>query len=63
MSAQVKIQLKKSLQGRLPQHQRIAYALGLRKIRQEVVRPDTPIIWGMIKKIEYLVEVKKSNEG
>lgn len=58
MSANIEIKLVKSLNGRLPEHCRIAEALGLRKIRQAVVKPDTPIIRGMIKKIEYLVEVK-----
>jgi large subunit ribosomal protein L30 len=58
MSSQIQIQLVKSLNGRLPEHQRVAEALGLRKIRQVVVKPDTPVIRGMVKKIEYLVEVK-----
>ncbi len=55
----LKIQLVKSLNGRLPKHVRIAEALGLRKIRQMVVRPDTPVIRGMVEKIGYLVEIKK----
>ncbi|HTA77334.1 MAG TPA: 50S ribosomal protein L30 [bacterium] len=55
----LKIQLTKSLNGRLPKHVRIAEALGLRKIRQTVIRPDTPIIRGMVEKIGYLVEIKK----
>jgi large subunit ribosomal protein L30 len=50
--------LVKSLNGRLLEHQRVAEALGLRKIRQVGVKPDTPVIRGMVKKIEYLVEVK-----
>jgi len=55
----LKIQLVKSLNGRLPKHVKIAEALGLRKIRQTVVRPDTPVIRGMIEKIGYLIQVKK----
>jgi large subunit ribosomal protein L30 len=31
--------------------------LGLRRIRQEVVRPDTPAIRGQILKVRHLVEV------
>jgi large subunit ribosomal protein L30 len=58
MSSMIEIKLVKSLCGRLPEHRRVAAALGLRKIRQVVVRPDTPIIRGMVKKIEYLIEVK-----
>jgi large subunit ribosomal protein L30 len=57
--SELKIQLIKSLSGRLPKHVRIAEALGLRKIRQTVVRPDTAIIRGMVEKIGYLVEIKK----
>jgi large subunit ribosomal protein L30 len=57
--SELKIQLIKSLNGRLPKHVRIADALGLRKIRQTVVCPDTPVIRGMIEKIGYLVEIKK----
>jgi large subunit ribosomal protein L30 len=57
--SEIKIQLIKSLNGRLPRHRRIAEALGLNKIRQTVVKPDTPVIRGMVEKIGYLVEVKK----
>lgn len=56
---EIKIQLVKSLNGRLPNHVRIAEALGLKKIRQVVVKSDTPVVRGMIKKIDYLVEIKK----
>jgi large subunit ribosomal protein L30 len=58
MSSQIKITLVKSLIGRLPEHKLIAYALGLKHIRQTVVRPDTPIIRGMVNKIAYMIEVK-----
>jgi large subunit ribosomal protein L30 len=58
MSSQIKITLLKSLNGRIPEHKRVAEALGLRKIRQTIVRPDTPIIRGMVNKIAYLIEVK-----
>jgi len=52
------IQLVKSLNGRLPKHVRIAEALGLRKIRQTVVRKDSPEVRGMVEKISYLVQIK-----
>ena len=57
--SEIKIQLVKSLNGRMPKHVKIAEALGLRKIRQTVVRPDTPVIRGMVEKIGYLLEIKK----
>jgi large subunit ribosomal protein L30 len=58
MSGQLTIQLVKSLNGRIVNHKRIAEALGLRKIRQTVVRPDNAVVRGMVKKIQYLVEVR-----
>jgi len=54
----LKIQLVKSLNGRLPKHVKIAESLGLKRIRQTVVKPDTPVIRGMLDKIYYLVEIK-----
>jgi large subunit ribosomal protein L30 len=57
--SELKIQLIKSLNGRLPKHVKIAQALGLSRIRQTVVRPDTPVIRGMLDKIGYLIEIKK----
>jgi large subunit ribosomal protein L30 len=56
---ELKIKLVKSLNGRIPQHKRIAEALGLRKIRQTVVKPDTVVIRGMLAKIGYLIQVEK----
>ena len=56
--SELKIQLVKSLNGRLPRHVRIAEALGLKRIRQTVVKPDTPVIRGMLDKIGYLIEIK-----
>ncbi len=58
MSGQLTIRLLKSLNGRIENHKRIAQALGLRRIRQTVVKPDSPVIRGMLKKIQYLVEVR-----
>ncbi|HVO49765.1 MAG TPA: 50S ribosomal protein L30 [Thermoanaerobaculia bacterium] len=33
------------------------FGLGLRRIRQEVVRPDTPALRGQIHKVRHLVEI------
>jgi len=56
--SELTIQLVKSLNGRLPKHVRIAEALGLRKIRQTVVKKDSPEVRGMVDKISYLVQIK-----
>ena len=38
-------------------HREVLRGLGLRRIRHEVVREDTPAVRGMIAKIPYLVEL------
>jgi large subunit ribosomal protein L30 len=38
-------------------HREVLRGLGLRRIRHEVVREDSPAVRGMIAKIPYLVEV------
>jgi len=41
-----------------PREQRMVLrSLGLRRIRHEVRRPDTPAVRGMVDKISHLVEV------
>lgn len=53
----VRIRQVKSLVGRpRPQHDAIQ-SLGLRRIRHEVERVDTPAVRGMIAKVPHLVEV------
>jgi len=41
-------------------HREVLRGLGLRRIRHEVVRPDTPSVRGMIAKVGYLLEVEES---
>ena len=53
----IKVQLVKSLIGRLEAHKATARGLGLRKIRQQVELEDTPSVRGMIRKISYLLHV------
>ena len=38
-------------------HREILKGLGLRRIRHEVVRPDSPAVRGAVRKIQYLVEI------
>ena len=57
-TAALKITLVRSLIG-YPEPQRvIARSLGLRKPNATVVRPDTPEIRGMVRKIPHLVRVE-----
>ena len=56
---QLKVTLLKSRFGRLKNHKACVAGLGLRKIRQSVVVPDTPENRGMINKVSYLVSVEE----
>lgn len=41
-------------------HKMLVKGLGFRKLNQEVVRPDTPEIRGMVAKIPHLVKILKT---
>lgn len=56
----VRITLKRSPIGTPQRHRLVLRGLGLRKIRQSVVRPDTPQVRGLIHKVGYLLEVQPS---
>ena len=58
-SSGVRVTLKRSPIGTPESHRLVLRGLGLRHIRQTVVRPDTPQVRGMIRKVEYLLEVEK----
>jgi large subunit ribosomal protein L30 len=59
-AAHVRITLKKSPIGTPERHRLVLRGLGLRKIRQSVVRPDTPQVRGLIHQVGYLLEVQPS---
>lgn len=59
MSKLLEIKLVKSIIGRKPRHIEIARNLGLTKINRTVVHPDNPAIRGMIKCVDYLVQVEE----
>ena len=40
-------------------HREVLRGLGLRPIRHEVVREDTPAVRGMVHKVSYLLEVRE----
>ena len=54
----IRITLKRSPIGTPERHRLVLRGLGLRKIRQSVVRPDTPQVRGLIRRIGYLLEVQ-----
>ena len=55
----LKIKLIKSLIGRSDRQQATVKGLGLRKINSEVIREKRPEILGMIKKIEFMLQVEE----
>ncbi len=56
---QVQITLVRSLIGRTESQRATILSLGLRKIRQSVVREDSPSVRGMIAKVSHMVECKE----
>jgi large subunit ribosomal protein L30 len=59
MEAKIKIKLVRSPICTPEKHKVIVRSLGLRKINQIVVRPDTDGFRGMVKKIPHLLELVK----
>lgn len=55
----VRITLKKSPNGRKPQHRATVEALGLRKLNQSIEKELNPMIQGMIDTVDYLLEVEE----
>ena len=58
--ATVKVRLLKSPHGRLRKHRACVAGLGLRRIGSTRVLEDTPAVRGMIRKVDYLLEVEAS---
>ena len=44
------------------EHKATIRALGLRKLHQSVVQVDTPVLRGMLRKVNHLVEVEEQVE-
>lgn len=57
--AKLRITQLKSAIGTQPRQRATLKALGLRRIRHQVVQEDTPVIAGMLKKVSHLVEVSE----
>ena len=59
MADQLKVTLVKSTIGAIPKHRKTVEALGLRKIRQEVVLPNNDAVKGMVWHVRNLVKVEE----
>jgi len=57
----LKVTLVRSSSGGLPDIRATVAALGLRKIRQTKVMPNTPPVRGMVKKVIHLLEVEETD--
>ena len=55
--ANLKIELVKSLNGRLEKHIATAHSLGLRRIGQVTIQPDNTQTRGKIAKIAFMLQV------
>ena len=53
----ITIRQVRSMNGCRREHREVLTSLGLRRIRHTVERLDTPAVRGMVKKIDYLVEI------
>ncbi len=58
--AKLAITLVKSPIGKPYRQKETVRGLGLRRIRQTVLRPDTPQVRGMIQKIIHLLEIREA---
>jgi len=59
MPGQIKVTQKKSGIGRAEYFTKVLKGLGLTKLNQTVVLPDTPEIRGMIRKVSHMVLVEE----
>lgn len=57
-SGSLAITLKRSPIGTPYRHRLVLQGLGLRRLRQTVVHPDSPQVKGMIAKVGYLLDVR-----
>jgi len=60
VAKRLKLTLVRSIIGLSPKQEATLHALGLRRIRQVVEHDDTPTIRGMVRRVEFALEVKES---
>jgi len=59
----LEITLTKSPIGRPPEHRLTLKTLGLTRMQKTVRRRETPAIWGMVRQVEHLLQVRQVPEG
>ncbi len=55
----IRIQLVRSVIGRLPEQRRTVKALGLKKLNSSVEQEMNPVILGMVNTVSHLVKVEE----
>jgi len=60
MAKTLKVQLVRSLNGRIKRHQACVRGLGLRRMHQVVEVADTPENRGMINRVSYMLKVEQN---
>jgi large subunit ribosomal protein L30 len=58
----IKITLVKSVIGYSEKHKATTKALGLKRINQSVIQENTPVVMGMLSKINHLVKIEQVEE-
>jgi large subunit ribosomal protein L30 len=61
MAEKIEIRLVRSVIGGKPVQRKTVKALGLRKLNSTVVQEKNPVIMGMVRTVQHLVEVKEIN--
>ncbi|MDD7193805.1 MAG: 50S ribosomal protein L30 [Clostridiaceae bacterium] len=61
--ADIKVKLVKSLIGSTKPQIATAHALGLHKIGDVSVQPDSPATQGKVRKLSHLIEVTEAEQG
>lgn len=59
----LRVTLKRSINGRLANHQACVRGLGLRRMHHTVVVEDTPCTRGMVDKVAYLLDIEELSCG
>lgn len=60
MANKLKVQLVRSMHGRVKRHQACVRGLGLRRMHQKVEVVDTPENRGMINRVSYMLKVEEA---
>ena len=63
MAEKLKVTLIKSPIGAVPKNAKTVAALGLHKIGDASVQPDSPATQGKIRKLSHLIEVSEAKQG